>query len=292
MTAPVFGDVLGPRGRRKVVVASVVAGLVVTALVYGAFRKLADAGQFESALWKPFTQGAIWRFLLVGLRNTAQVAAVSMVLSVSLGMVLALGRLARNRAVRWIAGVWVEFFRGVPLILLILFSALGLPKYGIDLSLFWYLVLGLVLYNGAILGEIFRAGILSLDRGQTEAATSIGLSYGQAMRLVILPQAVRRMVPAIVSQLVTLLKDTSLGFVISYEELLRRGNILGTFSKNLLQALFVVALMYIAVNFSLSRLAARLEARQRRRLGASGIAVGGAEDLAVMGAQAEGSRPA
>lgn len=282
MTAPVFGDVLGPRGQRKVLVASLVATVLVAAMAYLIVRRLADAGQLEWALWEPFTQAAIWRFLLVGLRNTGQVAAVSMVLSLAIGMSLALGRLARSAPIRWIAGLWVEFFRGVPLLLLILFSALGLPKYGIDLSLFWYLVLGLVLYNSAILGEIFRAGILSLDRGQTEAATAIGLTYWQSMRLVILPQALRRMVPAIVSQLVTLLKDTSLGFVISFEELLRRANIVGTFSKNLLQALFVVALMYIAVNFSLSRLARRLEVGQRRRLGASAINVGGAEELALL----------
>jgi glutamate transport system permease protein len=143
-----------------------------------------------------------------------------------------------------------------------------------------------VLYNSAILGEIFRAGILSLDKGQTEAATAIGLTYWQAMRLVILPQALRRMIPAIVSQCVTLLKDTSLGFVIAYEELLRRANILGVFSKNLLQSLFVVALMYIAVNLTLSRIARRLEVRQRRRLGADSLQVAASEDLTVLGLQA------
>jgi glutamate transport system permease protein len=286
MTAPVFGDVLGPRGRRKVLVASLVATVVVAGIVFVALRRLADAGQFEWALWKPFTQAAIWRFLSVGLANTAKAAAVSMVLSVTFGMLLALGRLTRNPVTRVVAGLWVEFFRGVPLILLILFSALGLPKYGLDWPLFWYLVLGLVLYNSAILGEIFRAGILSLDKGQTEAATAIGLTYWQAMRLVILPQALRRMIPAIVSQCVTLLKDTSLGFVIAYEELLRRANILGVFSKNLLQSLFVVALMYIAVNLTLSRIARRLEVRQRRRLGADSLQVAASEDLTVLGLQA------
>jgi glutamate transport system permease protein len=286
MTAPVFGDVLGPRGRRKVLVASLVATVVVAGIVFVALRRLADAGQFEWALWKPFTQASIWRFLSVGLANTAKAAAVSMVLSVTFGMLLALGRLTRNPVTRVVAGLWVEFFRGVPLILLILFSALGLPKYGLDWPLFWYLVLGLVLYNSAILGEIFRAGILSLDKGQTEAATAIGLTYWQAMRLVILPQALRRMIPAIVSQCVTLLKDTSLGFVIAYEELLRRANILGVFSKNLLQSLFVVALMYIAVNLTLSRIARRLEVRQRRRLGADSLQVAASEDLTVLGLQA------
>jgi glutamate transport system permease protein len=143
-------------------------------------------------------------------------------------------------------------------------------------------------YNGAVLGEIFRAGILSLDRGQSEAAYSLGMGYWQAMLLVVIPQAARRMIPAIVSQLVTLLKDTSLGAPIAYLELLRRARINGEFFGNPLQSLFVVAVMYIAVNFTLSRVARRLEVRQRRRLGAGQIAVAGAgEDLAVVGAQGQ-----
>ena len=134
------------------------------------------------------------------------------------------------------------------------------------LTIFWYVVLALVAYNGAVLGEIFRAGILSLDPGQTEAAYAVGLGYWQAMFLVVVPQAARRMIPAIVSQLVTLLKDTSLGFVITYEEFLRRGEITGEFCKNLLQTYIVVALLYIVVNFTLSQTARRLEVRQRSAL--------------------------
>jgi glutamate transport system permease protein len=202
-----------------------------------------------------------------------------------IGAVMALARLARSWPLRWLGATYVEFFRGMPIFLLVLFSALGLPRYGVRLSLFWYLALGLIVYNGAVLGEIFRAGILSLDRGQSEAAYAIGLGYWQAMLLVVIPQAARRMVPAIVSQLVTLLKDTSLGSVIAFEELLRRGRISGEFYQNTLQTLFVVALMYIVVNFSLSQVARRLEVRQRRRYQASEIAVTGVEDLAVLAAQ-------
>jgi glutamate transport system permease protein len=139
-----------------------------------------------------------------------------------------------------------------------------------------------VAYNSAVLGEVFRAGILSLDRGQGEAASAIGLSYWQGMRLVILPQALRRMVPAIVSQLVTLLKDTALGFIIGYEELLRRGQLTDIF--NPLQPLMVASAMYVAVNFTISRIARWLEVRQRRRLGAGSIDVAGVEDLAAMSA--------
>lgn len=287
---PLLGDALGPRGRRKVLVASVVSGLLLLGFLALAIQRLGDNGQLTREKWEPLTQYAILRFLFLGLVTTLKAAAVSMVLAMLLGAFLALGRLARNAPVRWLAGGWVEIFRAVPLLLLIYFSARGLPRMGISFPAFWYLVLGLVLYNSAVLAEIFRAGILSLDKGQTEAALAIGMRYWQMMFTVVVPQALRRMVPAIVSQLVTLLKDTSLGFIIPIEELLRRSQILGEFTgKPLLQSLFLAALIYIAINLTLSRIARRLEVRQRRRLGAGGMAVSGAEDLAVVDAQARGS---
>jgi glutamate transport system permease protein len=186
-----------------------------------------------------------------------------------------------------LAAAFMEFFRGVPLVLLVFFTFFALPKYGIKMTNYRALVLALALYNGAMLGEIFRAGILSLDRGQSEAAYAIGLTYWQAMFIVVVPQAARRMLPAIVSQLVTLLKDTSLGFAITYEELLRRSRSTGEYFHNPLQVLVVVALVYIAVNFTLSRVAQRLETRQRRRFGAASLAGAGGEDLAVVSAVAE-----
>jgi glutamate transport system permease protein len=282
MTAPVLADELGPRARRRVLVTSVLATVAMAAVVFAAVRRLQAQGQLEPELWETFTRWPEWRFLLLGLLETMRVASVAMLCSVAIGVVLALGRLAQTRLVRALFTTWVEFFRGLPVVLLIFFSFLALPRYGFDWPAFWYLVLGLTLYNSAVLGEIFRAGILSLERGQMEASLGIGLTYWQAMRLVIIPQAVRRMVPALVSQLVTLLKDTSLGYIIAYEELLRRANILGTARKNILQALFVAGLMYLVVNLVLSRIARRLEVRQRRRYSAGAISVSGVEDLAVI----------
>ena len=291
MTATFLGDALGPRGRRVTRVASVVSAVVLAAFVAVALSRLADKGQLARSRWEPFTQWPVQRFLLEGLRLTVQAALVSMVGAMLIGALMALARLSRTGPVRLVAASYVEFFRGVPLVLLIFFLAFGLPTYGIRLDLFWYLVLGLVIYNGAVLGEIFRAGILSLDRGQSEAAYSLGLSYWQAMGLVVVPQAVRRMVPAIVSQLVTLLKDTSLGVLIFYEELLRRSRITAEFYQNPIHAVALAALMYIAVNSLLSVAARKLEARQRRRYGAGSIQVAGAEDVALTQVQATAAMP-
>jgi glutamate transport system permease protein len=287
MTAVLLGDDLGPRGRRRVLIGSAIATVLVVALLSLIYRRLESKGQLEWRLWEPFTQWSVFKFLLLGMVNTLKAALTSIVLAIGIAGLMALGRLARSAPIRWLAGVYVEFFRAVPLLLLILFTGLGLPQYGFDLSVFWYLVMALTAYNSAVMAEIFRSGILSLDRGQSEAALAIGLTYWQSMLLVVIPQAIRRMIPATVSQLVTLLKDTSLGFVITYEELLRRGRQTGEFFRNPLQSFVVVAVMYIVVNFALSRVARRLEVRQRRRYKAGAINVAGVEDLAVVAAHGE-----
>ena len=280
MTAPVLADALGPRGRRKVAVVSAVAGVVLVAMIALALRRLQVNGQLDSSKWRPLTQWSVIRFYLGGLGNTLRAAATSMLFALAIGALAALARLAKGWPQRWLATLYVEFFRGLPLYVLIVFSWLGLPLLGLRFDNFWYLVIGLSVYNSSVLAEIFRAGILSLDRGQSEAAFSLGLGYWQSMRLVVIPQAVRRMIPAIVSQLITLLKDTSLGVLILYEELLRRARISAEFFQNPVHSVAFVALFYIAVNASLSQVAMRLEARQRRRYRAGEIKVAGVEELA------------
>ena len=288
MTAPFLGDVLGPRGRRQTRILTAISAAVILGFIFLALTRLSDKGQLDKSKWEPFTQWAVQKFFLEGLKTTVEVSLVSMAGAMVMGAILALARLSQTVAIRWITTLFVEFFRGLPLVLLIFFCALGLPSYGLNLSVFWYVAIGLIVYNGAVLGEIFRAGILSLDRGQTEAAYSLGMGYWQAMLLVIIPQAARRMIPAIVSQLVTLLKDSSLGAAVAFFELLRRGRVNGEFFNNPLQSLVVVAVLYIIVNFALSMLARRLEVRQRRRYKAGAIQVAGAGmDLALIGAAAD-----
>lgn len=280
----VLYDELGPRGRRRVRIATVVVLAVLALAGYVAVRRLQDYGQLEGARWENLGNHDLLVFLAKGLWANVRAAVIAIALSLVLATMLALGRLSRTRVVRWIAGFVVEGFRALPQLLFILGAALLLPKYGYELDPIYYVVVGLTLYEGAVIGEIFRAGILSLDRGQTEAAYAIGLSYRQAMFLVVIPQAVRRMLPAIVSQLVTLFKDTSLGFVIAYEELVRRGRLASVeFGESLLQIALLVALTFILINMTLSRTARRLESRQQRRYGGSApTQVTGVEDLAVI----------
>lgn len=269
MTEAVLYDAAGPRGRRRILIGSVAGGLVVALLVGVAVARLAANGVFEAERWQVLTQGDLQRLLGRGLAATLRAALVAMVLAMAVGGLLAVARLSRRRWLAAPAGAWVELFRGLPLLLLILFLFLGLPAVGLTVSTFWALVAGLTLYNSAVIGEIFRAGILSLPKGQTEAAYSIGLRRGQTLRLILIPQAVRLMLPALISQMVTLLKDTSLGFVIAYAELLRVGRnavefLGGGYS---IPVYVAIAVLYIAVNASLSFVARWLDGRTRRRLG-------------------------
>ena len=280
-TVTAYGDPLGPRGRRRALIASVIGALVLLGLLALAIGKFAEAGQLDKERWNELltTDGAqaFWR----GLRATLKAAAMAIALSVTVGTVMALGRLSQRRVIRALAGTYVQLFRALPSLLLILFGFFGLPALGIDVSKYWALVIGLTLYNSAIFAEVIRAGVLSLPRGQAEAAYAVGMTRGQAQRLVVLPQAVSRMLPSLVAQGVVVLKDTSYGFVIGYEELLRTGQFAGESTASLLQAYLIVAIVYIAVCFALSQLAKWLEGRQARRYGHAAVAVPGVEDLAV-----------
>src|ERR1700736_6528743 len=175
----VLSDDLGPRGRRIAAIASAVTVLVMVALVLIAWRRLADKGQFAGQKWEFLTNARVRGFLLGGLAATLKAAIAGMVLALFVGGVLALGRIAPQRTFRWLSGLVVQFFRAVPLLTLILFVSLSFPSWGLHLSALWYLVVALVAYNSAVLAEVFRAGILSLPRGQTEAAYSLGMNWWQ-----------------------------------------------------------------------------------------------------------------
>jgi glutamate transport system permease protein len=243
----------------------VLSVLVMAGLTALAVRQFGVHGQLAESKWQMFTLWPYQRFLLTGLGQTAKAAAVCTMLALPLGALVALGRLARTPIVRWPAAAFTEIFRSVPALLLVYVFLLGLPRVGVNLPVFWQLVVPIVISGTATAAELFRAGVLSMDRGQFEAAYSIGLGQWATMRLVILPQVIRRMVPVLVTQVISLVKDTTLGYVVSYSELLNSGRTLAQYTQALVQTYLVVAVVYVVLNGLLSRLAAWLEQRQKRR---------------------------
>lgn len=287
----VLTEELGPRAQARVRVATIVSLVLGAVLIGFALWKFQAEGQLQWERWEPFTVWANIKFVLGGLINTFKAALLAMVFSIAIGFLFALGRLARSPVVRGLCVAYVEFFRSIPLLLAIFGAFFGLLALGFDVGAFTSVVIALVAYNSSVLSEIFRAGIKSLDSGQTEAAQAIGLPYWPMMRIVILPQAVRRMVPAIVAQLATLTKDVSLGFVVGYVELVSRGTGFSNFSSaENLQSYVVVGVLYYLLVMMISRAARFLELRQRTSsMGAGSSAVEGAglEDVSALAEDAD-----
>jgi glutamate transport system permease protein len=272
MSAPVLFDLPGPRSRARIRIGTVIGTLVVLAVIAFVLVRLGGNGQLDPQRWSVLfdPNSGVPQALGQALLRTLRVAAVGMVFATALGLLLAVGRLSDHRAVRVVVTTIIEFFRAIPLLVVIFALYFVLPSLGIRLSAYAALTTGLVLYNMAVLAEIFRAGILSVDRGQSEAASGLGLRKSQVMRLVLLPQAIRRMLPVLIAQLVVLLKDSSLGFIIGYFELLRQARSLVEFftprfgNEYTFQLYVGAGLIYIIVNVLLSQLAKYIERRSRR----------------------------
>ena len=263
----VLYDMPGPRARRRNRAISVGASLLILALVAYVLWRFEATGQFEALRWKQLTLPAVQRELRDGLLATLKAGGLAAALALPFGVIAAAGRLSDHRLLRWPATAVVELFRAIPLLILIFFFYYVPLDYGISIPTLWALVFGLTLYNGAVLAEIFRAGIVSVAKGQSEAAYAVGMRKGQVTTLILLPQAVRAMLPTIVSQLVVLLKDTALGFIITYPELLYVGKQIGgraVYGFPYIPTYLVVAAVYISMNTVLSLAANRLERRTRR----------------------------
>jgi His/Glu/Gln/Arg/opine family amino acid ABC transporter permease subunit len=258
---------------------------------------------FDPDNWEWLVTGNNARFILEGFAVNLEIAVIAMLLSLIAGLALALARLARWTPLSVAAGTWVDVWRNLPLIFIILYLALTIPgswpdayedaipswfPEGLQSGRVLAALLGLVLYNSAVLAEIMRAGIQSLDRGQNEAARALGMSYRQSMRLVVLPQGLRRMVPATVSQLITLNKDTTLVSIVAIQEVMRHGrivtgaNFFGGVQAPVLQVFIFVGLLFVIVNLALSRLSRRLEVRESKRTAVGTVKrVSGLEEQAV-----------
>lgn len=275
MTAVLY-DIPGPRARVRNTTIGVVTVLVFAFLVGYVVYRFWMTGQFDPLKWSQFQYENIQLQLLGGLAATLSAAGIAAVLALTFGAVFATGRLSDHLVFRAPSGFVVEVFRAIPLLILIFFAYLGFREVGFSVSPMWAVVFGLTLYNGSVLAEIFRAGINAVPRGQSEAAYALGMRKTQVTTSILLPQAVRSMLPSIVSQMVVLLKDTALGFIISYHELLYVGKQMGgrlVFGFPFVPTFLVIAAVYIAMCALLSWFAHWLERRLREGGRKKGIPV-------------------
>ncbi|MFG2485312.1 amino acid ABC transporter permease [Streptomyces virginiae] len=277
----VLYDTPGPKAKARNWVYSGIFVVLFGLVMWWALSLMGEKGQLDADKWSPFvTDSRVWTtYLIPGLLETLKAGALSMLIALPLGALLGIGRLSDHAWVRGSVGAWVEFFRAIPVLMLMLFgNALMAPMFldvPSDTRPFWAVVLGLVLYNSAVIAEIVRAGVQSLPHGQSDAAKAIGMRKGQTMFYVLIPQAVTAMLPALVSQLVVILKDTALGgALLGFAELLSTNRQISANYSNTIPTLVVIAMIYIAVNFALTSSASLLEGRLRKSKKSTGAVVG------------------
>lgn len=268
-------DIPGPRTRQRHLLYGIVSTALILALLGWIVYLLFDTDQFTTTKWTPFEYEGIQRLLLRGLGNTLKAFGFAALFSLGLGAVLATGRLSDHRPVRWLATLVVEFFRAMPVLVMIFFIFVALKVQPLPA-----LVAGLTLYNGSVLAEVFRSGVNSVERGQKEAAFSLGMRKTQVMTYVLVPQGIRAMLPTIISQLVVALKDTSLGYLITYEEFLHAGKLIASnldYDLPFIPVVMVISPIYIGMCMLLSWFATWMARRQKRNPKTEAVEVAPAE---------------
>ena len=255
--APSMRDALyeapGPRMRRKIRIGTAVAGALVLVAVAAVVRQFWVTGQLAPRYWSLFLQWTTWRFLGQGLLGTVAVALAAGAIALVLGLALMLGRTSGVRPLAAVCRVVTDFFRGVPSLLLIYFFFFVPAQLGMKLPSFWMLTLPVALAASGVLAEVFRAGVNAVPRGQVEAGLSIGLSSAKVMRRIVLPQAVRYVIPSLIAQLVVVVKDTTVAYVVSYPDLMQNARVLITSYDALVSMYLVIAVIYILINYAINR---------------------------------------
>lgn len=268
----VLYDVPGPKAIARNRIIGVITVLVIAAGLAWVIWRFAVTGQFTAKKWELFTYSSIWALFGEATLNTLAAFAAAAVGALILGFVLAIGRLSDHAWIRVPVGWIVEILRAVPVLIFMMLLYYGLPVVGIKMEPYWAVVIALVAYNGSVLAEVIRAGVESLPRGQAEAGYAIGLRKSGVLTFILLPQAIRAMMPVIVAQLVVTLKDTALGFIITYQELLYLVKLLGSnavYGSPLIPAALVGGSIYVVLCLALSYIAylfQRRLARQERAL--------------------------
>lgn len=243
----------GPRARRRIAIGTAASAVLLVLLAALVVRQFYVTGQLAPRYWSFLLEWPTWRFLLQGFVGTVEVALMAGAIALVLGLALMLGRTSGIAPLAALCRVVTDFFRGVPSLLLIYFFFLVVPQYGIQMPSFWMLTLPVALAASGVLAEVFRAGVNAVPKGQVEAALSIGLSPAKTMRKIVLPQAVRYVIPSLIAQLVVVVKDTTVAYVVSYPDLMQNARVLITNYDALLSMYLVVAVIYVLINFAINK---------------------------------------
>ncbi|MDE7246857.1 MAG: amino acid ABC transporter permease [Lachnospiraceae bacterium] len=252
----------GPKAKRRIAATTAASCALLVWLLFVVLRRFYMTGQLGSKYWSFFTKYATWRFILRGLSGTLQVALASGVITFLAGLLLMLGRIGKNRIIRGVSIVLIEFSRGVPTLLFIYFFLLIAPQFGVKLPAFWKIAMPVAISAAGVVAETLRSGVNAVPKGQTEAALSLGMRESHVFFKIVFPQALRYVIPALISELVIVLKDTTFAYVVNYADLMQNARVLISNHDALLSVYLVTALIYILINFILNKISVALAGRR------------------------------
>ncbi len=244
----------GKKARRRIAIGTVISLLLLVVLVLMMIRRFYDSGQLDSKYWIFFTKSTTWKFLGKGLLGTVEVAFASGALAFLMGLFMMLGRISSFAVARIISRILIEFSRGVPTLLFIYFFFLAAPQFGLKLPAFWKISIPVALSAAGMVAEVLRSGVNAVPKGQTEAALSLGMRKNSVFFKIIFPQALRYVVPSMISELVIVLKDTTFAYVVNYADLMQNSRVLISNYDALLSVYLVAAVIYILINYILNQI--------------------------------------
>lgn len=251
----------GPRTRGWIAAGTAAVLLLLAALIYGIIHQFAINGQLDARYWSFFARYTTWRFIGNGLAGTLTAALTAGVITFFAGLLLMLGRISGIKPLEWLCTALIEFSRGVPTLLFIYFFFLVVPQFGIKLQPIWKIAMPVAISAAGVVAEVLRSGVNAVPKGQTEAAVSLGMQKGSVFFKIVFPQALRYVVPALISEVVIVLKDTTFAYVVNYADLMQNAKVLISNYDALLSVYLVVAIIYILINYILNKISVAVARR-------------------------------
>lgn len=251
----------GPKAKKRIAAATVVSVAALAALLFVIIRQFAVTGQLSARYWSIFARFSTWRFLGMGLLGTVEVAAMASLVTFTVAMLLMLGRISGIKPLSWLSVALIELSRGIPTLLYIYFFLLVAPQIGLALPAFWKITLAVSISASGVVAEVLRSGVNAVPKGQREAAVSLGLRSGSVFFKIVFPQAFRYVIPALIAELVIVLKDTTFAYVVNYADLMQNAKVLISNYDALLSVYLVTAVIYILINYLLNKLSVAMAGR-------------------------------
>ena len=255
----------GPKMRKKIVLATIISLAALAALVVVIIRQFYITGQLDARYWSFFTRATTWKFLGRGLVGTLEASVVAGIVAFAAGFLLMLGRISSVKVVRGISIALIEFTRGVPTLLLIYFFFLVAPQFGLKLPPLWKIAAPVAISACGVVAEVLRSGVNAVPKGQREAALSLGMRNGKVFFKIVFPQAIRYVVPSLISELVIVVNDTTFAYVVNFPDLLQNARVLITNYDELLSVYLLIAVIYIIINYLLNKASAMVAKRRNSK---------------------------